>query len=63
MSIRLCASQKIFWATATALKNKKIASQHSSYVQYASVLAKVIKRFYLELPDRKNLSTSTTLLK
>lgn len=55
--------QKIFWATATALKNKKIASQHSNYVQYASVLAKVIKRFYLELPDRKNLSTSTTLLK
>lgn len=57
--------QKIFWATATALKNKKIASQHASYKQFASVLAKVIKRFYLELSAeaRKNESTSTAMLK
>lgn len=55
--------QKIFWAVATALKNKKISSQHANYKQYASVLAKVIKRFYLEMTDRKSVSTSTTMLK
>lgn len=55
--------QKIFWATATALKTKKIGSQHANYKQYASVLAKVIKRFYLELPDRKSEGTSAAMLK
>lgn len=55
--------QKIFWATATALKNKRIASQHANYKQYASVLAKVIKRFYLELPNRRSEGTSAAMLK
>lgn len=55
--------QKLLWAVSTSLKKKSITTGHESFNQYAAVLAKVVKRLYLETTISKSESTSATMLK
>lgn len=61
--LSLLRRQKILWAVSTSLKKKSIPTHHRNYKQYAAVLAKVTKRFFLEHVDRNSFSTSEVLLK
>lgn len=51
------------WAVSTALKKKSITTSHENFNSYASVLAKVVKRLYLESVTSKMESTSATMLR
>lgn len=55
--------QKLLWAVSTALKKKNIATAHENFNHFASVLAKVVKRLYLETLSSKMESTSATMLR
>lgn len=54
--------QKLLWAVSTALKKKSITTSHERFNGYASVLAKVVKRLYLESSTSRLESTSGTML-
>lgn len=55
--------QKLLWAVSTALKKKSVVTSHEHFNNYASVLAKVVKRLYLETTTSKLESTSATMLR
>lgn len=55
--------QKLLWAVSTALKKKSITTSHQNFNHFASVLAKVVKRLYLETVSTKSESTSGTMLR
>lgn len=55
--------QKLLWAVSTALKKKSVTTTHERFNHYASVLAKVVKRLYLEIFVAKSESTSATMLR
>lgn len=55
--------QKLLWAVSTALKKKSITTTHENFNHSASVLAKVVKRLYLETLSNKSESTSGTMLR
>lgn len=55
--------QKLLWAVSTALKKKSINTGHENFNHFAAVLAKVVKRLYLESSISKAESTSATMLK
>lgn len=54
--------RKLLWAVSTALRNKNINSQHPNFTAFATVLAKVVKRFFLETRN-VSVSTSDTMIK
>lgn len=53
--------QKLLWAVSTALKKKSLAASDPKYNHYATVLAKAVKRLFLEKFTERTESTSTTL--
>lgn len=55
--------QKLLWAVSTALKKKSVTTGHESFNHFAAVLAKVVKRLFLESTISKSESTSATMLK
>lgn len=55
--------QKLLWAVSTALKKKSITTTHANFKEFASTLAKVVKRIYLESESQKADSTSVTMLR
>jgi len=54
--------KKLLWAVSQALQQRKIGINHPDFKKYVSVLAKIIKRLFLEFHINSN-STSETLLK
>lgn len=55
--------QKLLWAVSTALKKKSVTTGHEHFNHFAAVLAKVVKRLFLESTISKSESTSATMLK
>lgn len=54
--------RKLLWAVSTSLRKKGITAQHQSFTAYAGVLAKVVKRLFLETRD-ESASTSDTMMR
>ncbi|XP_037042484.1 uncharacterized protein LOC119078870 isoform X2 [Bradysia coprophila] len=54
--------RKLLWAVSTSLRKKNINSQHKDFTAFASVLAKVVKRLFLETRD-ESTSTSDTMIR
>lgn len=54
--------RKLLWAVSTSLKKKNINTQHPNFTAFASVLAKVVKRLFLETRD-ESASTSDTMIR
>lgn len=54
--------RKLLWAVSTSLKKKNINTQHPNFTTFASVLAKVVKRLFLEIRDESS-STSDTMIR
>ncbi len=54
--------RKLLWAVSTSLRKKNIGTQHSNFTAFASVLAKVVKRLFLETRD-ESASTSDTMIR
>lgn len=55
--------QKLLWAVSTALKKKSVTTSHENFKNHAAVLAKVVKRLYLETMTSKLESTNATMLR
>lgn len=58
-----CQRKKILWAISYALREKQINSEHEKFKDYASILARVVKRLFEEYYHQNCVSTSETLLK
>lgn len=56
-------SQKLLWAVSQALQSKQISVKHEQFKTYASSLARVVKRLFLEFNDQTVASTSEKLLR
>lgn len=54
--------KKLLWAVSLALQKKNIGVGHSDFKKYASILAKSVKRLFLEYYFKSN-STSDTMLR
>lgn len=54
--------RKLLWAVSTSLRKKNINTQHPNFTAFAGVLAKVVKRLFLETRD-ESVSTSDTMLR
>lgn len=54
--------RKLLWAVSTSLRKKNIHTQHPNFTAFASVLAKVVKRLFLETRD-ESASTSDTMIR
>lgn len=54
--------RKLLWAVSTSLKKKNINTQHPNFTAFAGVLAKVVKRLFLETRD-DSISTSDTMIR
>lgn len=54
--------RKLLWAVSTSLRKKNITTQHANFTAFASVLAKVVKRLFLENRD-ESVSTSDTMIR
>lgn len=54
--------RKLLWAVSTSLRKKNISTQHPNFTAFASVLAKVVKRLFLETRD-ESASTSDTMIR
>lgn len=54
--------RKLLWAVSTSLRKKNINTQHKDFTAFASVLAKVVKRLFLETRD-ESASTSDTMIR
>lgn len=54
--------RKLLWAVSTSLRKKNINTQHPNFTSFAAVLAKVVKRLFLETRD-ESLSTSDTMIR
>lgn len=55
--------KKLLWAVSQALQEKKITTKHEKFKEYASVLAKVVKRLFLDYYQKRAVSNSETMLK
>lgn len=55
--------KKILWAVSQALQNKKITVKHEKFKDYATVMARIVKKLFLEYNDTTTNSTSEKLLK
>ncbi|XP_054738432.1 uncharacterized protein LOC129244684 isoform X1 [Anastrepha obliqua] len=55
--------KKLLWAVSQALQEKKITTKHSSFKQYAAVLARVVRRLFQEFFQKSSTSNSETLLR
>lgn len=54
--------RKLLWAVSTSLRKKNINAQHPNFTAFAGVLAKVVKRLFLETRD-ESASTSDTMIR
>lgn len=54
--------RKLLWAVSTSLKKKNINTQHPNFTAFAGVLAKVVKRLFLETRV-ESASTSDTMIR
>ncbi|XP_037955430.1 uncharacterized protein LOC119685261 isoform X2 [Teleopsis dalmanni] len=55
--------KKLLWAVSQALQEKKITAQHTSFKQFASVLARVVRRIFQEFYQKSSTSNSETMLR
>ncbi|XP_055536382.1 uncharacterized protein LOC129725028 [Wyeomyia smithii] len=55
--------KKLLWAVSQALQTKQITVKHNNFKEYASNLARVVKRLFLEFNDNTVTSTSEKLLR
>lgn len=55
--------KKLLWAVSQALQAKQITVKHDNFKQYASNLARVVKRLFLEFNDQTVSSTSEKMLR
>ncbi|XP_053684976.1 uncharacterized protein LOC128734693 [Sabethes cyaneus] len=55
--------KKLLWAVSQALQTKQITVKHNKFKDYASSLARVVKRLFLEFNDQIVSSTSEKLLR
>uniref|UniRef100_A0A182PHC8 Uncharacterized protein n=1 Tax=Anopheles epiroticus TaxID=199890 RepID=A0A182PHC8_9DIPT len=55
--------KKLLWAVSQALQSKQITTKHEMFKQHASILARVVKRLFLEFNDQTTSSTSERMLK
>lgn len=55
--------KKLLWAVSQALQSKQISVKHEQFKTYASNLARVVKRLFLEFNDQTVASTSEKLLR
>lgn len=55
--------KKLLWAVSQALQAKQISVKHEQFKTYASNLARVVKRLFLEFNDQTVASTSEKLLR
>ncbi|XP_055843479.1 uncharacterized protein LOC129910219 [Episyrphus balteatus] len=55
--------KKLLWAVSQALQSKQINVTHVNFKQFASVLARVVKRIFQEYFMKINSSTSDTMLR
>uniref|UniRef100_A0A1Q3EZP9 Uncharacterized protein n=1 Tax=Culex tarsalis TaxID=7177 RepID=A0A1Q3EZP9_CULTA len=55
--------KKLLWAVSQALQSKQISVKHEQFKAYASSLARVVKRLFLEFNDQTVASTSEKLLR
>lgn len=54
--------RKLLWAVSTSLKKKNINTQHPNFTAFAGILARVVKRLFLENKD-ESVSTSDTMIR
>ncbi|XP_041769377.1 uncharacterized protein LOC121592122 [Anopheles merus] len=55
--------KKLLWAVSQALQSKQITTKHELFKRHASILARVVKRLFLEFNDQTISSTSEKMLK
>ncbi|KAM7344838.1 cyclin E-interacting protein minus [Cochliomyia hominivorax] len=55
--------KKLLWAVSQALQEKKITAKHESFKQYASILARVVRRIFQEFYQKSSTSNSETMLR
>ncbi|XP_013106845.2 uncharacterized protein LOC106086646 [Stomoxys calcitrans] len=55
--------KKLLWAVSQALQERKITAKHESFKQYASILARVVRRIFQEYHQKGSASNSETMLR
>lgn len=55
--------KKLLWAVSQALQTKQISMKHENFRKYASILAHVVKKLFLEFNDHSVSSTSEKMLR
>lgn len=55
--------KKLLWAVSQALQERKITAKHESFKQYASILARVVRRIFQEFYQKSSTSNSETMLR
>ncbi|XP_062542755.1 uncharacterized protein LOC134210627 [Armigeres subalbatus] len=55
--------KKLLWAVSQALQTKQISMKHENFRKFASVLAHVVKKLFLEFNDHSVSSTSEKMLR
>lgn len=55
--------KKLLWAVSQALQTKQVTVKHNNFKEYASNLARVVKRLFLEFNEPTVSSTSEKLLR
>lgn len=55
--------KKLLWAVSQALQERKITAKHESFKQYASILARVVRRIFQEYYQKGSTSNSETMLR
>lgn len=55
--------QKILWAVSKALTDKQISNNHEKFKEFASILAKLVKKIFLEFHDPVKKSISEELMR
>ncbi|XP_075165519.1 cyclin E-interacting protein minus isoform X2 [Haematobia irritans] len=55
--------KKLLWAVSQALQERKITAKHESFKQYASILARVVRRIFQEYFQKGSTSNSETMLR
>ncbi|KXJ71532.1 hypothetical protein RP20_CCG020336 [Aedes albopictus] len=55
--------KKLLWAVSQALQSKQISMKHENFRKFASILAHVVKKLFLEFNDHSVSSTSEKMLR
>lgn len=55
--------KKLLWAVSQALQTKQISMKHENFRKFASILAHVVKKLFLEFNDHSVSSTSEKMLR